>query len=60
MKAFRITLLVDEGWLNAINEMCSYVEYGEVCFWEDISEPFEIDPAVYNMTDEEFEELLSE
>jgi len=58
MKAYRITLTVDEGWLNAINNMCSYTESGEVCIWENTSDPFDIDPSVYNMTKEEFEELI--
>jgi hypothetical protein len=37
----RITLVVDEKWGDAINEMTSYMESGEVCHWEEVSEPFE-------------------
>ena len=41
VKVCRITIVADEGWLNAINEMTSYVESGEVCFYEEWSEPFD-------------------
>jgi hypothetical protein len=58
MKVHRITLVVDEEWLNTINEVCSYVENGEVCYWESVSDPFDIDPYTYNMTDEEFYRLM--
>ena len=37
----RITLVVDEKWGDAIYEMTSYMEPGEVCHWEEVSEPFE-------------------
>jgi hypothetical protein len=60
MKAYRITLTVDQLWLDAISRMTEYVESGEICFWESVSDPFDIDPAAYNMTDEEFEELLND
>ena len=58
VNTWRITLVVDEGWLNAINEMTSYVESGEVCFWESVSDPMEEDPEKYWMTDEEFAAIL--
>jgi hypothetical protein len=43
VKVCRITIVADEGWLNAINELTSYVESGEVCFYEEWSEPFDVD-----------------
>lgn len=55
---WRITLTVDNGWLNAINEMTSYVDEGEVCVWESVSDPFEVDPKKYSMTEEEFNAIL--
>lgn len=58
VKTWRITLVVDEGWLNAINEMTSYVEDGEVCFWESVSDPIEVDPERYLMTEDEFLSIL--
>jgi hypothetical protein len=48
VKVCRITIVADEGWLNAINELTSYVESGEVCFYEEFSEPFD-----YELKDEE-------
>ena len=36
-----ITLTVDEGWMQAIGEMTSYREYGEVCEWGDTTGPHE-------------------
>jgi len=44
MKVRRITLVVDEQWLNAINDMTSYIEDNEVCRWEDVSDPFDATP----------------
>ena len=41
MNVRRITLVVDEKWGDAINEITSYMESGEVCHWEEVSEPFE-------------------
>jgi hypothetical protein len=32
-RVFRITLVVDEGWLAAIANMTGFVESGEVCRW---------------------------
>lgn len=58
VKTWRITLVVDEGWLNAINEMTSYVEDGEVCFWEHVSDPVEEDPDKYWMTEEQYLGIL--
>lgn len=58
MKVYRITLVVDEGWVDAINEMTSYVEDGEVCFWESVSDPIEVDPKKYSMTEDEYLALL--
>jgi hypothetical protein len=40
-KVFRITLVVDEGWLGAIANMTSFVENDEICRWaknEELSE----------------------
>ena len=51
VKVCRITIVADEGWLNAISEVTSYVESGEVCFYEEWSEPFD-----YELEDEEEEE----
>jgi len=47
VKVRRITIVADEGWLNAINELTSYLESGEVCFYEEFSEPFD-----YELEDE--------
>jgi hypothetical protein len=58
MKAYRITMTVDHGWLNAITEMCSYVEDGEICVWESVSDPFEVNEKIYNITEEEFQDLI--
>lgn len=58
MKAYRITLTVDHSWLNAITEMCSYAEDGEICFWESVSDPFDINEDMYNMTEQEFQDLM--
>lgn len=58
MKAYRITLVVDEGWVDAINEMTSYVQDGEICFWESVSDLFEVDPKKYSMTEDEYLALL--
>lgn len=41
MKVVRLVIVCDEDWANAINELTSFVEDGEVCFYEDWSEPFE-------------------
>ena len=60
VNTWRITLVVDEGWLNTINEMTSYVESGEVCFWESVSDPVEEDPEKYWMTEEEFVAILED
>jgi hypothetical protein len=57
---WRITLTVDNGWLNAINEMTSYVDEDEVCFWESVQGPFEVDAAKYSMTEEEYLAILNE
>lgn len=46
LKAVKIVLVVDEGWLNTISEITSYKEYGEVCSWESVSEPFDYDTFV--------------
>ena len=59
VNTWRITLVVDEGWLNAINEVTSYVEDGEVCFWESVSDPIEENPEKYWMTEEEFQSILN-
>lgn len=48
VKVCRVTIVADEGWLNAINEVTSYVESGEVCFYEEWSEPFD-----YELEEEE-------
>lgn len=48
VKVRRVTIVADEGWLNAINEVTSYVESGEVCFYEEWSEPFD-----YELEEEE-------
>ena len=47
VNTWRITLVVDEGWLNTINQVTSYVEDGEVCVWEHVSDPVEEDPQKY-------------
>lgn len=46
VKVCRITIVADEGWLNAISEMTSYVEYGEVCVYEEWSEPFDYEVEI--------------
>jgi hypothetical protein len=43
VKAVRLVIVADEAWANAISEMTSYVESGEVCFYEEWSEPFDVD-----------------
>jgi hypothetical protein len=60
VKVWRITLVVDQGWYNAINEMTSYVEGGEVCFWESVSDPIDENPEKYWMTDDEFTALMED
>lgn len=59
MKTWRITLVVDNEWLNTIDEVTSYVESGEVCFWESVSDPMEENPEKYWMTEEEFQSILN-
>ena len=59
MQAYRIALTVDQEWLDAISRMTQDVYDGEVCFWESISAPFDIDPDTYNMSDQEFLEILN-
>lgn len=56
---YRVTLVVDQGWLDAISDVTSYVESGEVCFWESVSDPIEVDPEQYWMTEDEFLSILN-
>ena len=60
VKTYRVTLIVDQGWLDAISDVTSYVEDGEVCIWDHVSDPVEEDPEKYWMTDEEFAALLED
>ena len=55
VKVCRITIVADEGWLNTINEVTSYVEYGEVCFYEEWSEPFDYELELEEEDDDDSE-----
>lgn len=44
MKAYKITMIVDGGWLDEIANLCSYTESGEICMFKEVSEPFDMDP----------------
>lgn len=43
VKAIKVTLVLDQEWLNAVSEVLSYAEPGEVCRWEDMSEWFDLE-----------------
>ena len=58
VKAYQITLIVDQQWLNTISEVTSYVEDGEICSWDSVSDPFDEYPEKYWMRYEDFLKIL--
>lgn len=53
-KVRRITIVADDGWFDAIDRMVCEVYPGEVCYFESVSEYFEVE------TDEDEEDDESE